>query len=317
MAQKIIIDTDPGIDDAMAIHFAFAHPGLEVMGLTTVFGNVFTKTATRNAIALAEMAGCSNCVVAHGADTPLVQDLNHPADFVHGREGFGTIAPIAISRSADPRGAAALLCEMAARHPGEIILCAIGPLTNLALALDHDPSIAANLKAVVIMGGALAVPGNVSEYAEANIWNDPHAADAVFAADWPITLVGLDVTTRVRCAPSDFAKLAKASPDIGGFLNEATQFYFDFHKRQHDQIGCHMHDPTAVIAITNPDLLTTQSMPLRAITQGEQIGRTERFEQDGRPAVRVCVDADLDGVRSVFLETVRGADARRDARVNA
>ena len=314
MAQKIIIDTDPGIDDAMAIHLAFAHPELEVVGLTTVFGNVFTKTATRNALALSEMAAYP-CAVAHGAEAPIVQDLNHPADFVHGTEGFGTVAPIAVSREPDPRSAAVFLCEMAAAYPGEIILCPVGPLTNIALALQHDTNFAKNVKGVVIMGGAVTVPGNVSEHAEANIWNDPHAADIVFAADWPITLVGLDVTTVVNCSAEDFAGLAEASPTIGGFLNDAVQYYFEFHKKQHDFTGCYMHDPTAVIAITNPDAFTKKALPLCTIVDGERIGKTESAGIDGRRPVDVCVGVDRARVRQIFLETVRNADSKRDERV--
>ena len=313
MAQKIIIDTDPGIDDAMAIHLAFSHPGLEVVGLTTIFGNVFTKTATRNALALSEMAAYP-CAVAHGAEAPLAQALNHPADFVHGGEGFGDIPPIPVNSTPDPRSAAQFICEMAAAHPGEITLCPVGPLTNIALALEQDPELVRNVKGVVIMGGAVTVPGNVSEHAEANIWNDPHAADAVFAADWPITLVGLDVTTVVNCFPEDFESIAEASPTIGGFLNEAVQYYFAFHKKQHDLVGCHMHDPTAVIAITDPDALTTQAMPLRTVTEGPRIGKTETEGAEGRRPVDVCVGVDAERVRTIFLENLRAADARRDAR---
>lgn len=316
MAQKIIIDTDPGIDDAMAIHFAFAHPGLDVVGLTTVFGNVFTKTATRNALALVEMAAYSNCAVAHGAEAPIGQDLNHPADFVHGSEGFGHVPPITVAGSPDPRGAATFLCEMAAAYPGEIVLCAVGPLTNLALALQHDPAITKNLKSVVIMGGAVTVSGNVTDHAEANIWNDPHAADQVFAANWPMTLVGLDVTTQVRCTPDDFASLAEASPRIGGFLNEAAQFYFDFHKEQHGERECYMHDPTALIAITDPGTLAKKAMPLMTVLDGVEVGKTQTEGAVGRPNVDVCIMADEPQIRRIFLETVRSADLQRAARVD-
>ena len=181
-AQKIIIDTDPGIDDAMAIHQAFADPRLEVLGLTTIFGNVATPMATRNALRLVEMAAYP-AVVAHGAEAPLVREVAPPADFVHGAEGFGTVPPAEPQGRADARSAAVFIAETAAAHPGEVIICAVGPLTNLALALTHDPDLVRNVHSVVVMGGSIAWHGNVSDCAEANIWGDPDAADAVFAAD--------------------------------------------------------------------------------------------------------------------------------------
>lgn len=313
MAQKIIIDTDPGIDDAMAIHFAFAHPDLEVVGLTTVFGNVRTVQATRNALLLAEMAAYP-CAVAHGADKPLVQPENEPADFVHGPEGFGDIPAGTPTTKADPRSAAQFICEMAAAHPGEITLCAVAPLTNLALALKHDPAVAQNIKEVIIMGGAVDVGGNVTPFAEANIFNDPDAADVVFAADWRITMVGLDVTTRVQCVPDDFTALREAAPEIGGFLDDATQFYFDFHRRQHDLNVVYMHDPTAVIACIHPDILGGDETPIRVITSGEQNGRTERAPGSGRRNALACTHVDIDRVRDIFLSTLTGADAAKAAR---
>ena len=231
MPKKILIDTDPGIDDAMAIHMAFAHPDLEVVALTTVFGNVHVPVATVNALRLVEMAG-ADCPVAEGADRPLVQPLNPPAYFVHGDHGFGDVPAERPGRDSDMRTAARLIVDMINENPGEIWLCPVGPLTNIALALRLDPSITSKVPGVVIMGGAVDCPGNVTQWAEANIWNDPHAAHEVLAADWPVTLVGLDVTEKARCTPEDFLDLAQASPDIGGFLNAAVQFYFDWHRQK-------------------------------------------------------------------------------------
>ena len=306
--MKLIIDTDPGVDDAMAILYAAAHPGLELIGLTTVFGNVPVATATRNALYLAELAGL-DIPVAEGAAVPLVQPLPPHPDFVHGVEGFGDLPPVTPVGAADPRPAARFLCEMAALHPGQVTICAVGPLTNLAAALALDPAIAHNADRVVVMGGAVECPGNVNADAEANIWNDPHAAAAVFRADWPVTLVGLDVTEAVNCTPADFAGLARTAPVIGGFLDRAVQFYFNFHRQRHDLDGCHMHDPTAVIEITDPGLFDVRKAPLVVTLEGNAAGRT-RFGQAG-PAVRVCLGAEADAVRGRFLEVVGKADACR------
>ena len=149
---KLIIDTDPGVDDAMATLYAAAHPGLEMIGLTTVFGNVPLATATRNAMWLTELAGL-NIPVAEGAAAPLVQPLPPHPDFVHGIEGFGNLPPCAPKGQPDPRTAARFLCETTAAHPGQVTICAVGPLTNLAEALELAPSIAHNVGRVVVMGG--------------------------------------------------------------------------------------------------------------------------------------------------------------------
>lgn len=306
--HKIIIDTDPGIDDAMAIQFAFAHPDIEVLGLTTVFGNVHTRTATRNALALVEMASVNDVIVAHGADRPLVQDLFPPADYVHGAGGFGDVRLAKPESAPDPRSAATFICDTINRNPGEITLCAIAPLTNLALALRQDPGIAERVRQVVIMGGVLDTRGNVSEWAEANIWNDPHAADEVFAAHWPTTLVGLDVTQQVDCGPEDFSSLATASPDIGGFLNEAVQFYFGFHEERHDARACFLHDPSTVIAITDPDMFATEAACLRVTCEGGRTGQTVRCTSEIRRPVQVCLGVDRDRVRELFLSILKTAD---------
>ncbi len=305
--HKIIIDTDPGIDDAMAIHFAFSHPKIDVIGLTTIFGNVHTTMATRNALALAEMAAYDT-LVAHGADRPLVQPQNPPSDFVHGAEGFGDVLLPPPSGSPDPRSAAQFICDTINDNPGEITICAIGPLTNLALALRLDPSIVERVSAVVIMGGAVDAPGNVNQWAEANIWNDPHAADEVFAANWPVTLMGLDVTSQVRCLPTDFKNMAETAPVLGGFLNEASHFYFNFYKERHKVDCCFLHDPAAIIGFLYPEKFTCEAIPLRVICDGERAGETERYPQGNRRPVNVCLQVEIADVLEIFLTTLNSSD---------
>ena len=313
--QKILIDTDPGIDDAMAIHLAFAHPGLEVVGLTSVFGNVHVDKATRNALRLVEMAGAT-CPVAEGAAAPLVQPLQPPAYFVHGPEGFGDIPAETPAGAPDPRDAARFIVDTVNAHPGEVKLCPVGPLTNIALALRLDPSITRKVRRVVIMGGAVECPGNVTPHAEANIWNDPHAAAEVFAADWPMTLVGLDVTEQSRCTPADFAGLAGQSPLIGGFLNRAVPFYFEWHRKKEVLDGCFLHDPSAVLAVADPGLFTTRDVPIRVVTGGEEIGRPAPDADCGHRPVQVCLGVDSERVRESFLAHLASADACRAARIS-
>lgn len=311
---KILIDTDPGIDDAMAIHLAFAHPDLEVVGLTSVFGNVHVDKATRNALALVEMAG-ADCPVAEGAGAPLVQPLQPPAYFVHGPEGFGGLPAPEPAGRPDPRSAAQFIVDTVNASPGQVTLCPVGPLTNIALALKLDPGITAKVHRVVVMGGAAETAGNVTRWAEANIWNDPHAAAAVFAADWPMMMVGLDVTERTRCVPGDFAALAREAPVIGGFLNGAVPFYFDWHRQKEVLDGCFLHDPSAVMAVADAGLFTTRQVPVRVVTEGEEAGRTVADPDCGHRPVAVALDVQSDRLKRLFLDHLGTADACRARRI--
>ena len=304
--QKLIIDTDPGVDDAMAILFACAHPQLDLLGLTSIFGNVTVDVATRNALVLSELAK-SNVPVAHGAGGPLEQTPRPVASEVHGAEGFGHVPPITPQGTPDGRSAAQFICDMVSAHPGEIVLCPIGPLTNLAEALRLDPSITSKVKSVTVMGGSVWAGGNASPHAEANIWQDPHAAEIVFAAAWPVTLVGLDVTHKVICTNTQFADLAKTAPTLGGFLNEVSQFYFKFHDEVDGFYGCYMHDPSAVISILHPELFTTEDHPVKVVLGGEQAGQTFIADEPGRPALKVCSKVDAEEVKKVFLSTIAAA----------
>jgi len=314
--DKIIIDTDPGIDDAMAIHLAFADPRLRLLGLTSIFGNVFTHQATRNALYLAEQAG-STIPVAQGALRPRVQDANKPSHYVHGDEGFGTLPAPSPGRQPDPREAAVFLSETCRQYPGEVILCPVGPLTNIAALLDYDPEITKFVKKLVIMGGAVWCPGNVTGFAEANIWNDPHAADTVFAADWEIDLIGLDVTQTITCVQDDFDSLRGSAPDIGGFLADITKFYIDFYHSVGGIYHCMMHDPSAVIAITDRDAFSFRASPIKVVCEGEEIGRTIADTGAGRRAVNVAISADIARVRKIFLDICAQADTIRDSRISS
>ena len=303
VTEKLIIDTDPGIDDAMAILYASVCPDIELLGLTTVFGNVTTAIATRNALALCELAGV-DIPVARGADVPLVQHARPVADFVHGAEGFGDVPPFSPGRTPVPDTAAEFICRMADAHPGELVLCPVGPLTNIAHALTLDPSLPSKIKSVTVMGGSIEAGGNATPFAEANMWQDPHAARAVFEAPWPITLVGLDVTHQVTCGSEDFSILASAAPVLGGFLNQAAQFYFRFHEKHDGFYGCHMHDPTAVISTVRSDLFSTRQAPLSVVLDGDRAGQTVIADKDDLPIADLCMDVNIERVRDEFLSTI-------------
>lgn len=312
---KIIIDTDPGIDDAMAIHMAFADPRIEVVGLTTIFGNVNVEQATRNALFLAEQAAYQ-LDVAKGAERPLIQEPNTPSYYVHGDEGFGDLPAQSPKQAPHALDAADYIIQTCRAEPGEITLCPVGPLTNIAIALQRDPELVRYVKSVVIMGGAGFVPGNVTDYAEANIWNDPHAADVVFGADWEVVMIGLDVTTQVMCMPEDYQAVADESGAIGQFIHDISAFYTRFYATIYKEDLCVLHDPCAVIAITDPALFEYRKMPVRVVCEGKAVGQTIPDRALMRHAAKIAIGVDVDRVKAHYLRLSKQADAQRAERLS-
>ena len=303
MALKLIIDTDPGIDDAMAILYAIAAPEIDLLGLTTVFGNVTTPKATRNALYLLEQAGIE-IPVAEGLHLPRILPPFPPTSGVHGAEGFGTLAVPTPQRRALVETAPEYLVRMARAHQGELLLCPIGPLTNIAAAMELDPSFCSNLKGMVVMGGSLREGGNITPAAEANFYHDPHAADFVLRHGCNITLVGLDVTNRVICPRSFFVRLASESPKMGGLLHDMAEFYIDFYETVGKFAGCGMHDPSALVACIAPELFTTEPHALRVTLSGDRSGEMITVANSTAQAVNVCTDVQAEAVKQNFFKNV-------------
>lgn len=303
MALKLIIDTDPGIDDAMAILYAIAAPEIDLLGMTTVFGNVTTPKATRNALYLLEQAGIE-IPVAEGLHRPRIGPPFPPTSAVHGAEGFGTLAVPTPQRRALVETAPEYLVRMARAHQGELLLCPIGPLTNIAAAMELDPSFCSNLKGMVVMGGSLRAGGNITPAAEANFYHDPHAADFVLRHGCNITLVGLDVTNRVICPRSFFARLASESPKMGGLLHDMAEFYIDFYETVGKFAGCGMHDPSALVACIAPELFTTEPHALRVALSGDRSGEMIAVANSTAQAVNVCTDVQAEAVKQNFFKNV-------------
>jgi inosine-uridine nucleoside N-ribohydrolase len=314
MPEKVIIDTDPGIDDAMAIFFAMAHPEIELLGLTTTFGNVSVTQASANALTLVDLAG-QKTPVAGGAATPSVQPARPFPAFVHGDDGFGNLHLPPPGLTVESRGAAEFIVDVVSAHPHEVTLVAIGPLGNLAAALNLDPDVARKAKRVVIMGGAVRRPGNVTPVAEANIICDPDAADVVFAAPWATTLVGLDVTNSVLMERALFQRIAACNPAVGSFLQRASDFYIDFHQQYLGKDRCRGHDVTALVYVVEPALFELLRGDVRVVTDGLAIGQTilaaegHRYGPgwQGRSMVQACVDVNAQEVIRVF-ETQLSSD---------
>jgi len=312
--HSIIIDTDPGIDDAMAIFYALGAPEIDVVGITTVFGNAPVATTTRNALSLLEIAGRRDIPVARGAARPLASAYRGSVDQVHGADGQGNTALPPPDLQEDPRRATEFIIDTAASRPGEITLVTLGPLTNLALLLLERPEIARSVKAVVAMGGNLYVPGNASPAAEANILNDPESADLVLQAPWPVTMCGLDVTHRITMTPADLDRIAGIDTPRGRHLARILPFYREFYETHVGSNGIYVHDSTTISWLRHPDAFTVEELPLTVDT-GDGIGRGKLWplpeppEGESGGADRAAVPAPGSARRPVTYCT--GVDARR------
>ncbi|TDO98799.1 nucleoside hydrolase [Marinomonas balearica] len=312
MTRKIIIDTDPGIDDAMAIFFAFQAQELDVLGLTTVFGNVPVTLATENALRLAEIAGV-DVPVAEGVAVPsVIAPRPHP-DFVHGTDGFGNINWPSPKGKAIEQSAAEFIVEQVRQFPGEVTIVALAPLGNLAKALELDPEIANLVDEVVLMGGAAHEFGNVSPVAEANIINDPHAADKVFTAPWQVTMIGLDVTHQVVLGNAILGRIKEEKPDQGGFLYDCAQHYIKFYSDRFPIEGCYFHDASTIAYLMDPSIFTVERGPIRVACEGIALGQTIFAPEglsypephwDGVPSTQVCMEVDEERLLKLYEETM-------------
>jgi inosine-uridine nucleoside N-ribohydrolase len=310
-AEKVIIDTDPGVDDALAIVFAFQSEQLEVLGLTTIFGNVDTHLATLNALRLLEIME-KDVPVAEGASHPIyMKKLPPPAD-VHGKDGLGEI-DLPLPKAEPIKGSAAeFIVQTVMDNPGEVTLIVLGPMTNIALALALEPKLAENVKQVVAMGGVLQVMGNVSPVASANILGDPHAADIVMGTDWNMTLVTADITRQVLVTDDWWDSVIKKGGSSVEFLFDTSRFYRSFYQSVGYSNGYPNHDSTAVAYLLNPGLFKTDERAVRVVTDGMTIGHVVAAEKRhfsrpgpwfGLPFSKVTIGVDVPGVQQL-LEAV-------------
>ncbi|WP_200224307.1 nucleoside hydrolase [Rhodoferax fermentans] len=320
LPRKVIYDTDPGVDDAMALYYALAHPDIEVVGITTTFGNVYVEQAATNALYLSALAG-RLIPVTQGVAQPLVKTAEPPPDYIHGADGLGNLPHrLATQGKLDPRSSAEFIVDMARQYPGEITLVAVGPLGNLATALQLAPELPTLVREVILMGGAVLESGNVSPVAEANIWNDPHAADAVFTAGWPLTMVGLDVTHQVILPLSLFQQIAEHHQHIAtDTLHHAVAFYSAFYSERDPVVGqvtgCYGHDVLAFVVLTNPELFTLQAGRVRVAVDGLAQGQTMMqrkavtYPQHGWheeiPHTQVCMQVQAEACRAVVQTTLQ------------
>lgn len=321
--KKIIIDTDPGTDDALAILLALNSPEVQVQAITVVPGNVTAQMGLQNALKLVTLANRCDIPVAGGAQHPLAQKLI-TAEFWHGKNGLANIE-LPTRCQADPRFGPDLIIELVHKFPHEITLVPVGPLTNIALAVSRDPSIVPLVKEVILMGGSIS-GGNVNAAAEANIYNDPEAAQIVFNAGFAsLTMVGLDVGNKTLMTERQVAQLQAAPGPMSNFVAQVGRFLLNL-SQGFGETGTPMYDPLAMGVTLDRTLVTTQAMRVEVETRGEftrgetvanrsnmverNVLRGDRYIIEGvdkvTPNAKVCVDVQAQRFLDLLVSRIRG-----------
>jgi purine nucleosidase len=321
--KKIIFDTDPGTDDALALMLALNSPELDVRAITVVPGNVTAKQGLENALRMASLANRCDIPIAAGAEHPLFQKLI-TAEFWHGKNGLGNIELPPSKCKVDSRFGPDLIIEMVHAAPHEITLVPVGPLTNIALAVEKDPSIVPLVKEVILMGGSIS-GGNVNASAEANIYNDPEAAQIVFQAGWPLTMVGLDVGDKTLFSRKYLNQLGRTHGPINDFIYGVAKYLVDL-SAQFGSDGTQMYDPLAVGVAIDATFVIAPLMHVDVETRGDftrgetvanrhgmierNVLHGDRYVIEGvdkvEPNAKVCVEVDADRFLQLFVSRIQG-----------
>ncbi len=303
--KSILIDTDPGIDDALAILLAAASSEVQLEGLTVVHGNCPMKQGVVNALSILELIGASHVPVAAGLSRPLVKEALF-AEETHGPQGLGyaTLEP-PLSKPVDIH-AVDFLVDTVLSKPGEVSIVAIGPLTNIALALRMEPAFQNAVREVIIMGGAIRHQGNTTPLAEYNTYADPHAAHIVFHSGMPITLVPLDVTYQCLLTSENVDFLLESGSPVAEFIDQATRYYMEFHDSYQSMQGCVINDPLALALTFAPELCDYRELYVDVdLSGGVSMGNTfaDFYHMEGKqPNMSVALDVRPQAFIQLFLD---------------
>ncbi|MDP2120754.1 MAG: nucleoside hydrolase [Hoeflea sp.] len=304
--RKIIIDTDPGQDDAAAIMLALASPEIEVLGITAVAGNVPLALTARNAGIVTEICGRGDVPVHAGATAPLKRKLV-TAEHVHGKTGLDGVDPFEPARPLEAMHAVDFIIETLRREPeGTVTLCALGPLTNLATVFERAPGVVARVKEIVLMGGGFFEGGNITPSAEFNIYVDPEAADIVFSSGAPITMMPLDVTHMVLTTRARVERLRANANRPSLAMAGMLEFFERFDERKYGTDGGPLHDPTVIAWLIDPGMFGGRACNVRIETASElTLGATvvDWWKVTGLPENAFVVkDVDSDRFFDLFIE---------------
>ena len=307
MPRKVIIDCDPGIDDAIALTMALFDPRLEVLAVTAVAGNVSAEQATRNVQAIIEQLDPPRYPRLGAASEGLAMVDNRQ---IYGEDGLGN-AGFVSSQLARQHPAEKLICDEVRAAPGEVTLVCLGPLTNIAAALAREPQLISMLGRLVIMGGSVNGVGNVTASAEYNIYFDPHSARQVFRSPTTKTLIPLDVTTQVTWSLDLLDQLPAESTRAGNLLRKTLPFLFRTYRREMGLEGIHLHDAVAMAAVVHPELFTTRDLSGDVETAGElTLGATifdRRSIAHNRGDMEVALEVDAAGVSDCVVRALLDA----------
>ena len=308
MARKLILDVDTGIDDALAIAYALASPELDLIGVTCTYGNVEVDQAVRNSLAILELFGRTDVPVFGGPQRDGFEVMEI-SQFIHGVNGIGEAKLYDASRAAEQQSAVDFMVQSVHRYGDDLVIVPVGPLTTVAAAVEADENFASRAH-IVCMGGALTVPGNVTPCAEANINQDPEAADFVFRQGEDITMIGLDVTLQTLLTTVETKQWGDLGTAGGDFLATATNYYIKAYETTAPHLGgCGLHDPLAVAVAADPSLVDTLAINLKVDTDGETRGRTigdETCLNDPVKSARVAVGVDVDRFLEEFMRRLTG-----------
>lgn len=289
---KMILDLDTGIDDGMALAYAIGSKEIELIGVTGTYGNVYTEVGVQNVLNILNMCNVNEISVFAGESHAMCKDNFNRLEVsarIHGENGVGQVTMEKSLNKKDDKSGVDFLIESVKKYGKELVIVATGPMTNIATALKKAPQIKEMIGRVVIMGGALTIPGNVSPYTEANISQDPEAAKYLFESGVDVTMVGLDVTQRSTLTNEDTQNWRETGTVVGRTYADMVDYYIS----QHDEIkGCYVHDPSAVINAVHPEYFTMLPMHMTVITKGEAVGRTIGNPQklrNSNPNVKVCI----------------------------
>jgi purine nucleosidase len=306
--MKVILDTDPGIDDALAFILLKAMPEIELQAITVTHGNTSVEKCTTNALKLVELLGMQDIPVAIGADQPLVKALS-VAEETHGDTGLGHAVLPPPTITAVKENAANLIIEIVNANPGEITILCIGPVTNLALALLKQPSLRKKIKNVVSMAGTIHYPGNATPSSEYNVFCDPESFDILLRSGIDLTIVPLDVTYQCLFTKNHVARLKGARTDIAEFIDRSTAFYMEFHAEYQGIQGCAINDPLAAAILVKPELVSFRDYYVDIELHGEFTTAklsADHFGASGKsPNAKVAMEVDVEGFMDFFIQRVK------------
>lgn len=305
--MKIILDTDPGIDDALAFILLKAMPEISIEAITVTHGNTSVEKCTINALKLVELLDMTDIPVAMGATEPLVKPLS-VAEETHGDTGLGHAVLPTPKTEVTSNSAANLIIDLVNANPGEITILCIGPVTNLALALLKDPSIRKKIKNVVSMAGTFHYPGNATPSSEYNVFCDPESFDILLRSGIELTIIPLDVTYKCLFTKEHVARLTNARADIRNFIERSTAFYMEFHAEYQGIEGCAINDPLAAAILVRPELVTFRNYFVDIELHGEFTTAklsADHFNASGKPAnAKVAMEVDVEAFMNFFIERV-------------